>query len=287
MYEDLLATALTAAEAGAAVLRRSFRDESLAVERKGENDFVTAADRESERAIVAEIRRRHPDHAILAEEGGGGDRRRGGDEIEWLVDPLDGTTNFLQGLPVFCVSVACRRGDRLLAGVVHEPLREDRFTALAGGGASWNGKPMRVSGRPGLAGAFLATGYPFKAHAALDRLSGRLPRRLPARPGHPSLRRRGSRSRLHRRRGLRRLLRVPAVALGPRRRRPADRGGGRPGERSRRRGRLPRVRKRGGGRPRGPPRAAGHPRRPRRRGGGRTPRSPAATAAGARAEALR
>jgi myo-inositol-1(or 4)-monophosphatase len=168
MYEDLLATALTAAEAGAAVLRRSFRDESLAVERKGENDFVTAADRDSEQAIVAEIRRRHPDHAILAEEGGGGDRRGGGDEIEWLVDPLDGTTNFLQGLPVFCVSVACRRGDRLLAGVVHEPLREDRFTALAGGGASWNGKPMRVSGRPGLAGAFLATGYPFKAHAALD-----------------------------------------------------------------------------------------------------------------------
>jgi len=165
MSAELLATALTAAEAGAAVLRRSFRDSSLAVERKGENDFVTAADRESERAIVAEIRRRHPDHAILAEEGSGGD---GGGEVEWLIDPLDGTTNFLQGLPVFCVSVACRRGAEPIAGVVLDPLRDDRFTALSGDGASWNGRPMRTSGRPGLAGAFLATGYPFKAHAALD-----------------------------------------------------------------------------------------------------------------------
>jgi myo-inositol-1(or 4)-monophosphatase len=165
MSADLLATAHAAAEAGAAVLRSSFRDASLAVERKGENDFVTAADRDSERAIVAEIRRRHPDHAILAEEGGGD--AGGGGEFEWLIDPLDGTTNFLQGLPVFCVSVACRRGAELVAGVVLEPLRDERFAAVRGGGATWNGRPMRTSRRQRVAGAFLATGYPFKAHAAL------------------------------------------------------------------------------------------------------------------------
>ena len=166
MSAELLTTARAAAEAGAAVLRRWFRDGSLAVERKGENDFVTAADRDSERAIVAEIRRRHPDHAILAEEGSGRDAGRG--DVTWLIDPLDGTTNFLQGLPLFCVSVACRRRQELLAGVVQDPLRDELFTAHRGGGATWNGRPMRASRRPGLDGAFLATGFPFKARAALD-----------------------------------------------------------------------------------------------------------------------
>jgi myo-inositol-1(or 4)-monophosphatase len=81
---------------------------------------------------------------------------------------LDGTTNFLQGLPVYCVSVACRRGDELLAGVVLDPQGDNLFAAAAGAGATWNGRPMRASPHPGLGGSFLATGFPFRAHGALD-----------------------------------------------------------------------------------------------------------------------
>lgn len=171
MHEDLLHTAVEGARAGGEVLRRSFRDETLAVQAKGVHDYVTAADRESETAVVAAIRRRHPDHRVVAEEGGlvtEASGAAGGDAIEWLIDPLDGTTNFLQGLPVFCVSVACRRGDELLAGAILDPLRDDLFTASRGGGAAWNGRPLAVSDRGGLDGAFLATGYPFKAKDALD-----------------------------------------------------------------------------------------------------------------------
>jgi myo-inositol-1(or 4)-monophosphatase len=161
----LLDAAVAACRLGAAALTPLFRDTALEVRRKGENDFVTAADHASEEAIVAEIRRRFPQHRILAEEGRGAG---GMGDVEWLIDPLDGTTNFLQGLPVFCVSVACRRGGELLAGAVLDPVGDNLFTAARGAGAWWNGEPMRVSPRPGLAGAFLATGFPFRAHRTLD-----------------------------------------------------------------------------------------------------------------------
>jgi myo-inositol-1(or 4)-monophosphatase len=165
-YDELLDTAVAAARAGSEVLRRWFRSGDLEVASKGENDFVTRADRDSEAAVLGEIRRRFPGHRILAEEGGGDGG--GESEYEWLVDPLDGTTNFLQGLPVWSVSVACRRGEQLLAAVVHDPAGDNLFTASLGGGARWNGRPMLASRQPGLAGAFLATGYPFRAHATLD-----------------------------------------------------------------------------------------------------------------------
>ena len=173
---ELLATAVAAARAGARVVAGYFRTEGLAIDRKAVNDYVSQADRESEEAVVGEILRRHPRHRILAEEGGhrGGDGGDGGHQ--WIVDPLDGTTNFLQGLPVFCVSVAVRAGGgdghgdagRTLAGAILDPTRGDLFTASAGGGARWNGRAMRVAGHGGLDGAFLATGYPFKAKPALD-----------------------------------------------------------------------------------------------------------------------
>jgi myo-inositol-1(or 4)-monophosphatase len=166
MHDELLETALAAAKAGADVVGRYFRSEGLTVDRKGVNDFVTQADRESETAVLAEIRRRFPDHRILAEEGGGAGEGHG--EHEWLIDPLDGTTNFMQGLPVYCVSVACRRGNELLAAVIHDPEGNNVFTATLGGGAFWNGRRMSVSGQDGLRGAFLATGYPFRALPTLD-----------------------------------------------------------------------------------------------------------------------
>ncbi|HVS03284.1 MAG TPA: inositol monophosphatase family protein [Thermoanaerobaculia bacterium] len=163
--EAILATAVEAARAGAEVLRHHFRSAGLEIAAKGQNDPVTAADRESEQVIVEAIRRRFPDHAFLAEEGGA---HGGTHELEWVIDPLDGTNNFLQGHPTWCVSVACRQRGEPLAGVVLDPQGGNLFTALRGGGAYWNDRPMRVSRRPGLAGSFLATGYPFRAHAALD-----------------------------------------------------------------------------------------------------------------------
>ena len=158
-------TAVRAARAGGEVLLRLFGDASLDVRSKGENDFVTRADHESEQAVVDVIRSEFPDHAILAEERGslGG---TGG--TEWVIDPLDGTTNFLQGLPVWCVSVACHREGELLAGAVYEPPGDRMFAAARGAGATLGGRPIQVSGRSGLEGAFLATGFPFRAHAALD-----------------------------------------------------------------------------------------------------------------------
>ena len=167
MEEELLETAIAAARAGSEVLQRYFRRDGLQVSRKGQNDFVTEADKASESAVLAVIHQRFPDHRILAEEGGAADLNQGSD-TEWLVDPLDGTTNFLQGLPVWCVSVACRRAGQVLAGVVLDPEGDNLFTALRGQGASWNGRPMTASRHPGLDGAFLATGYPFRALSTLD-----------------------------------------------------------------------------------------------------------------------
>ena len=166
MHDELLAAALAAAHAGAGVVSRYFRSGDLEVRRKGENDFVTRADRESEAAVISAIRERFPDHRVLAEEGGGAGLGHG--EHEWLIDPLDGTTNFLQGLPVYCVSIACRRGEELLVGVIEDPEGRNLFSAVRSEGAFWNGRRMRTSGREGLEGAFLATGYPFRALSTLD-----------------------------------------------------------------------------------------------------------------------
>ena len=169
MTDELLATAITAAQAGAAILSRYFRHSGLEVRAKAENDFVTQADKESEAAVVEVIRRRFPDHRILAEEGGGAGVGSG--DTEWLIDPLDGTTNFVQGLPVYAVSIACRKGDELLAAVIEDPEGKNLFTATRGGGAFWNGRPMfatPATRRDSLKGAFLATGYPFRALSTLD-----------------------------------------------------------------------------------------------------------------------
>lgn len=165
-HTELLSTAVDAARAGGDVLMRWFRSGQLEVGIKGENDFVTRADHESEAAVAGLIRARHPDHHLLGEEGGV--HAGGSGDVQWILDPLDGTTNFLQGLPVFSVSIGCRLGRDLVAAAVYEPLTGDLFTATRGDGAYWNDRPMRTSGRQGLAGAFLATGYPFRAKAALD-----------------------------------------------------------------------------------------------------------------------
>ena len=170
--DALLAVAVEASDAGAAVLRRWFRHAELRGGEKQRNDFVTQADRESEAAILSVLLGRYPSHRILAEESGAGGGEGDGDTYEWIVDPLDGTANFLHGLPVFCISIACRRGDEIVAAVIYDPLKQDRFQARQGGGAFWNDRPISVSTHPGSDGAFLATGFPFRAKTALESYLG-------------------------------------------------------------------------------------------------------------------
>ncbi|MDX1630561.1 MAG: inositol monophosphatase family protein [Thermoanaerobaculia bacterium] len=165
VYREILETAVRAADAGASELRQRFRISGLEVRRKEENDPVTSADEASEAAILEVIRGRFPDHEILAEERG---LENPGGHLQWVVDPLDGTNNFVQGLPMFSISIACLEEGAPVAAVVLDPIHDERYTATRGGGAFLDGEPLRVSKRPGLKGAFLATGYPFRAHEALD-----------------------------------------------------------------------------------------------------------------------
>jgi len=128
------------------------------IEFKGLRDLVSAADRESERFLTGEIHRLFPGHGVLGEEFGGG----GGDgDWLWYVDPLDGTTNFVHGHPMFCVSIAAAHRGRLAAGVVHAPALGDTFAAASGHGARRNGAPIRVARGVPLARAFLSTGFPY------------------------------------------------------------------------------------------------------------------------------
>lgn len=163
---SILAVAGNAARAGAEILRQRFLDSTLEPELKAEHDYVSAADRESEAAILEIVTSAFPEHGILAEESG----RAGtsGAEYEWLIDPLDGTSNFLQGLPIFAVSIACRRRGRTEVGLVLDPIRDQLFTAVRSGGAFLNGRSIQVSTRENAGGSFLATGYPFRARETVD-----------------------------------------------------------------------------------------------------------------------
>ena len=130
----------------------------VTIEYKGEVDLVTEADRASEKLIVERLRARWPEHGIVAEEG---TRSDPGAEYRWYVDPLDGTTNFAHGYPVFCVSIALTRHDgQLEIGVLYDPTRDEMFAAARGAGATLNGKPMQVSKTPRLAESLLGTGFP-------------------------------------------------------------------------------------------------------------------------------
>ncbi len=143
------------------------------------NDFVTAVDRQAEQAIIDVIHRSYPDHAILAEESG----LSPGDDFVWVVDPLDGTTNFLHGFPQFAVSIGLKHRGRLEHGVVFDPLRNELFTASRGSGAQLNERRIRVSNRAGLGGALLGTGFPFRAIEDLETYLRTLQALIPATAG--------------------------------------------------------------------------------------------------------
>ena len=153
----LLNIAVRAARsAGDVIVRHLDRLDVLSVESKGAHDLVSEIDRLAEARIIAVVRNAYPAHAILAEESG----HHPGSDVEWVVDPLDGTRNYLRGLPHFAVSIAVRRRGRVEQGVVFDPVRQELFAASRGAGASLDQRRIRVSARHRLDGALLATGLP-------------------------------------------------------------------------------------------------------------------------------
>jgi myo-inositol-1(or 4)-monophosphatase len=159
-----------AREAGRVITRNFNRVDRLTIADKGRNDFVTEVDRNAEAAIIEVLREKYPHHAILAEESGA----HTGNEFEWVIDPLDGTTNFLHGLPQFAVSIALKVKGRLEIAVVYDPISEEMFTASRGEGALLNDHKIRVGNRKNLDGALLGTGLPYRDFRFMDNYLGML-----------------------------------------------------------------------------------------------------------------
>jgi myo-inositol-1(or 4)-monophosphatase len=160
--QPLLTIAVRAARrAGDLIVKSLPRLASIQVASKGRNDFVTDIDRLAEQEIVTTIRRAYPDHGFLAEESG----RSGQGEFVWIIDPLDGTTNFVHGFPTFAVSIALEHRGRLEQAVVYDPMRQELFTASRGTGALLDGRRIRVSNLRGLEGALIGTGFPYRENA--------------------------------------------------------------------------------------------------------------------------
>jgi len=161
--------------AGNVIVRSLDRLDRVDVAEKSQNDYVTEVDRQAEHEIIRTIQKAYPAHAILAEESGAQTGRRGGnDEYRWVIDPLDGTTNYLHGFPQFAVSIALMHRGRLESAVVYDPLRDEMFTADRGGGALLNDRRLRVTDQKGLKGALLGTGIPFRDQRYMDAYLGML-----------------------------------------------------------------------------------------------------------------
>ena len=162
----MLTTAVKAArKAGSIITRASFDVDKLTVRSKQHNDFVSEVDHAAEEAIIGVLRDAYPDHGFLGEESGYRDREA---EYLWVIDPLDGTTNFLHGLPQYCVSIGLLHKGALQQAVVFDPNRNELFTATRGVGAYLNDRRIRVSRTDKLEGALLGTGFPFKEMAHID-----------------------------------------------------------------------------------------------------------------------
>ena len=163
--ETPIDVAVKAAERAAQVLLDYF-GRIKEVEQKAKNDFVTEADKLSEMIIIKTIREHFPQHTIIAEESGGS--AGSSPDWKWYIDPLDGTKNFIHGLPVFCISIGVEYRGEIVAGVVNAPLLEEVFVAEKGGGAYCNGQRLKVSDRS-FSEALIATGFPFRGKEHLDR----------------------------------------------------------------------------------------------------------------------
>ncbi|MEO5574124.1 MAG: inositol-1-monophosphatase [Gammaproteobacteria bacterium] len=164
MHPMLNIAVRAARSAGNIIARAADRVDSFTVTLKAQNDFVSEVDHQAEREIIKVIRKAYPHHGILAEESGA----QNGDDYLWVIDPLDGTTNFLHGFPQFSVSIALKHKGQLEQAVVYDPLRQELFTATRGAGAQLNERRLRVTKIKGLEGALLGTGFPFKQQQHLE-----------------------------------------------------------------------------------------------------------------------
>lgn len=161
----MLNIAVRAARAAGTIIVRGYESQDdLKTEAKGDNDFVTRIDNEAEAAIIAKIKQSYPTHSFVGEESGMTD---GDDTYKWVIDPLDGTTNFIKGIPHFAVSIALFVKGRCDQAVVFDPIRGELFTASKGGGAQLNGYRIRVGTATELGASILATAFPFRNKAAL------------------------------------------------------------------------------------------------------------------------
>lgn len=164
MHPTLNIAVRAARNAGNIIVRAMEHIERLNITEKSENDFVTEVDRAAEKEIIRTIHNAYPSHAIMAEESG----IQGESDFQWIIDPLDGTTNYLHGFPQFAVSIALKNKTVIEQAVVYDPLRQELFTASRGRGAHLNDRRIRVSSRRNLDGALLGTGFPFKQQEDLD-----------------------------------------------------------------------------------------------------------------------
>ena len=165
----MLNIAVRAARSAGSIITRSVDQvDRLDITEKSANDFVTNVDRQAEESIIKVLREAYPDHSILAEENGELPGKNDGNQYQWIIDPLDGTTNYLHGFPQFAVSIGVKYKGRLEHAVIYDPMRQELFTASRGAGAQLNDRRMRVTNRKGLEGALLGTGFPFKQQEHLD-----------------------------------------------------------------------------------------------------------------------
>ncbi|WP_108650037.1 inositol-1-monophosphatase [Dongshaea marina] len=163
----MLNIAVRAARNAGNVIAKSFsQPENVEVMQKGANDFVTNVDKEAEAVIISTLKKAYPDHCILGEESG--QLSAENSDYQWIIDPLDGTTNFAKGVPHFSVSIALRYRGKTEQAVIYDPIRDELFTASRGAGAQLNGYRIRTGQARELSGTLLATGFPFRQKAHMD-----------------------------------------------------------------------------------------------------------------------
>ena len=161
----VLNVAIESAHSAANIMRRQIQHvDAIPFEKKARHDYVTEVDKACEEEIVREIKRYYPEHSFLCEEGGAS----GDSDVVWVIDPLDGTSNYMHGIPHFAVSIAQKVKGRTEHAVVYDPMRDEMFTASRGGGAYLNQKRIRVSARNSLENAVLATAFPFRQRNQLQ-----------------------------------------------------------------------------------------------------------------------
>jgi myo-inositol-1(or 4)-monophosphatase len=162
----MLNIAVKAARRAGSVINRAALEGGLEIRAKNRNDFVTQVDRAAEQAIIDVIRRAYPEHSFLAEESGAAQGAR--PEFQWVIDPLDGTTNYIHGFPQYCVSIALEHKGVLTQAVVYDPAKNELFTASRGRGAYLDDRRMRASKCAQLSNALVGTGFPFKELERID-----------------------------------------------------------------------------------------------------------------------